>query len=91
MPYSMKSDRTIIRAAAVAVLAGIALGVCAVVSCEAQAGKTNLEQPAASPGYVHAAKTKVSGTKELTVKEGAGRVVLDASSPKANLVDRKSK
>lgn len=56
-------------------------------------GRSDLEQPTQSPGYLHAASTKVSGNagKDLVVKHGAGTVVTNAPAAKADLVDRKSK
>lgn len=93
MPYSMKSDRNVIRAGAVAVLAGLTVGVLATISCQAQAGsRSELEPKAQAVPYLHAASTKVSKGKdrELTVKGDAGTVKAQPA-PKADLVDRKSK
>ena len=64
------------------------------VSATAFAGsRSELEQPAQSPGYLHAASTKVSknADKDLVVKHGAGVVVTNAPAAKSDLVDRKSK
>lgn len=93
MSYSMKSDRNVIRAGAVAVLSGLVVGVLAAISCEAQAGsRSELEPKAQAVPYLHAASTKASKgkDKELTVRGGAGTVKVQPA-PKADLVDRKSK
>lgn len=54
------------------------------------AGKSDLEPKETSTPYLHAGSIKVSLTKELSVKGGAGSVKV-APAAKADLVERKSR